>query len=105
MKTHYQFLAQFLCGVPDCEERVVRLQRLMATDPELRRPRMRWKATPEMPKALLFDSTLVLQDAAAVLARRDELQDGTTGILPLRRACFLWTCRAEALRCYFIMSP
>lgn len=38
-------------------ERVVRLQRLFASDPELRRPRLRWK------------------DAAAILARRDELQE------------------------------
>mmetsp|Transcript_73471 Transcript_73471/g.132300 ORF Transcript_73471/g.132300 Transcript_73471/m.132300 type:complete len:541 (-) Transcript_73471:163-1785(-) len=47
-------------------ERVVRLQRLIATDPELRRNRLRWK------------------DAAAVLARRDELQEEDPPIEALR---------------------
>jgi len=47
-------------------ERVVRLQRLMATDPDLKRPRARWK------------------DAAAVLARRDELQEEDPPIEALR---------------------
>ena len=70
------------------EERVVRLQRLMATDPELRRPRMRWKARAKQQIAGLWVDfspdchltraqvqTQRLQDATAVLARRDELQD------------------------------
>eukprot|EP00931_Biecheleriopsis_adriatica_P007640 TRINITY_DN108905_c0_g1_i1.p1 TRINITY_DN108905_c0_g1~~TRINITY_DN108905_c0_g1_i1.p1 ORF type:complete len:547 (+),score=178.60 TRINITY_DN108905_c0_g1_i1:239-1642(+) len=47
-------------------ERVVRLQRLIATDPELKRTRLRWK------------------DAAAVLARRDELQEEDPPIEALR---------------------
>mmetsp|Transcript_121878 Transcript_121878/g.272417 ORF Transcript_121878/g.272417 Transcript_121878/m.272417 type:complete len:578 (+) Transcript_121878:2-1735(+) len=47
-------------------ERVVRLQRLMASDPELRRTRLRWK------------------DAAAVLARRDELQEEDPPLEALR---------------------
>jgi len=54
-------------------ERVVRLQRLMATDPELARPRMRWK------------------DAAAVLARRDELQEEDPPIEALR----VWSSMRE----------
>lgn len=47
-------------------ERVVRLQRLMATDPVLRRSRLRWK------------------DVAAVLARRDELQEEAPPVEALR---------------------
>jgi hypothetical protein len=47
-------------------ERVVRLQRLVASDPELRRPRLRWK------------------DACAVLARRDELQEEDPPLEALR---------------------
>jgi len=47
-------------------ERVVRLQRLIATDPELKRARLRWK------------------DAAAVLARRDELLEEDPPIEALR---------------------
>jgi len=47
-------------------ERVVRLQRLMATDPELKRTRMRWK------------------DALSVLARRDELQEEDPPLEALR---------------------
>lgn len=50
-------------------ERVVRLQRLMASDPELRRARLRWK------------------DAAAILASRDELQEEDPPLEALR----VWT--------------
>uniref|UniRef100_A0A7S0B6J5 Uncharacterized protein n=1 Tax=Pyrodinium bahamense TaxID=73915 RepID=A0A7S0B6J5_9DINO len=47
-------------------ERVVRLQRLMASDPELRRARLRWK------------------DAEAILVKRDELQDEEPPLEALR---------------------
>merc|ERR1712176_664467 len=47
-------------------ERVVRLQRLMASDPELTRSRLRWK------------------DAAAILARRDELHEEEPPLEALR---------------------
>mmetsp|Transcript_50070 Transcript_50070/g.91654 ORF Transcript_50070/g.91654 Transcript_50070/m.91654 type:complete len:678 (-) Transcript_50070:126-2159(-) len=47
-------------------ERIVRLQRLMASDAELKRPRLRWK------------------DAATVLAKRDELQEEDPPIEALR---------------------
>ncbi|CAJ1427974.1 unnamed protein product [Effrenium voratum] len=53
--------------------RVVRLQRLMATDPDLKRARTRWK------------------DAAAVLARRDELQEED----PPMEAMRVWTSMRE----------
>eukprot|EP00439_Symbiodinium_sp_Y106_P040414 s2043_g4.t4 len=61
-------------------ERVVRLQRLMATDPELRRPRMRWK------------------DATAVLARRDELQEEEPPIEALRVWASMRELRQPATR-------
>jgi len=47
-------------------EQVVRLQRLIATDSELKRPRMRWK------------------DAAAILAKRDELWEEDPPLEALR---------------------
>jgi hypothetical protein len=50
-------------------ERVVRLQRLMSSDPELTRPRLRWK------------------DAAAILDKRDEIQEEDPPLEALR----VWT--------------
>lgn len=59
-------------------ERVVRLQRLIATDPELRRSRLRWK------------------DATAVLARRDELQEEEPPVEALRVWCSLRDMRKSS---------
>lgn len=47
-------------------ERVIRLQRLMSSDPELTRPRLRWK------------------DAAAILDKRDEIQEEDPPLEALR---------------------
>ncbi|CAK9085835.1 Adenosine deaminase (Adenosine aminohydrolase) [Durusdinium trenchii] len=63
-------------------ERVVQLQRLMATDPELKRPRTRWK------------------DACAVLARRDELQEEDPPIEALK----VWSSMRE-LRLATVKDP
>jgi len=54
-------------------QRVVRLQRLMSSDPELKRSRLRWK------------------DALSVLARRDELQEEDPPLEALR----VWTSLRE----------